>query len=655
MQWKFKEQAPDAPSADFNIYEHFNDNEVDALVREVLQNSIDAKREDEKRVSVNFTFGTASDTFRDENFGNGLPQHLSMTNALDYDDKDEFEKLRHVFDDDKWITSLDYLLIEDYGTYGLAGDHTRMMKKELKPGTTTETKASINNRFRMFHWDWGGHKGEDTTFGGSWGYGKAALTLCSKIKTILTLSTRNKVPNDDSTREQSLFGHCIISPHFNETKNFYYFGHYCLENESDTLPHSSIVNGKEVLEKFRNEIGSKRTDTKEHLGLSVVIPWPKQEFTTGSIIRSVIRNFSFALQKDLLEVTVSNPSKSITLDKSTNLKLIQNPDVKWEENNIDTTELINLHSLLSSSVVPLELTLPDNSGYDISKLIEQIPENEQQQWYEYFNDPSNEKMKKVKITLPLWNKKSGKVSHGNFETTFIMQHDSNQTFFQRHVIRVLDNEMKTNAKSPNVVALTHIDNDIGNELHTFLRSAEGPSHMEWNVSRSRAKRWDTPTNILRFITNFVPRFVEAFSVGRESEPKALGWLQFPSPKNRKKPAFPKKPIMPKELVEGSPLKASRIDSGIRFTPKDSKSIDIGMKIVIEVAYEMRKGNPFSKWEKEDFEMKDLTITQSGIINIVRNNNTLTFEVSHLDVEINISGFHPMYERVAKNREIKGVA
>ena len=209
-------------------------------------------------------------------------------------------------------------------------------------------------------------------------------------------------------------------------------------------------------------------------------------------------------------------------------------------------------------------------------------------------------MRKVRVSLPLKDKKTEVVSHGHFETTFMKQQDSSQTFFQRHVIRVLDNEVKQHAKSQNTVALTHISNDSSNELHAFLRSAEGPSHMEWNVRRSRAKKWLTPTNILRFITHFVPGFVEAFSVGRGSDPKALGWLQFPSPKNRKKPAFPKKPRVPKGLTEKTPLNATGIEKGIRFTPKNSKSLHIGMKIEIEIAYETRKGNPFLKWEKDDF-------------------------------------------------------
>ena len=652
MIWRFKEKGGDDPSADFGIYEHFNDNEVDALIREVLQNSIDAKRKDQQKVNVHFKFGYASNEFRDKYYGGALPKHLSMEDALADDDKDEFENLRHTFDDDKWKQELNYLLIEDYGTYGLEGDQTLMSARKLKPGSTEQTPESKGNRFRMFHWDWGGHKGEDTTFGGSWGYGKAALTLGSKIKTITTLSTRNKVPGSDETCSQILFGHCIISPHYNHEKEYYYFGHYCIEDENSKIPHSSTKDGNDRLDYFRNEVGSSRTDSLEDRGLSVLIPWPKDDFEFATITRSVIRNFSFALQTDLLEVKVTNyDGRFIEINKNSTESYIREKEIKWEENGINTEELLNLNTLISSEVKPLVLNLSEGE-YNVTKLIENISEDVKLDWYEYFNDHNHDEIRKVKVNIPLKNKKTGIIEHGYFETTFMMSRENSNTFFQRHVIRVLDNENKSDVKSPNVIALTYIENDPDNRLHAFLRSAEGPSHMHWSTGRSRAKIWDVPTNILRFVTKFVPKFVEAFSIGRMEEPRSLGWLQFKTRGDRKKPVFPKKPKIPKELTDKSPLKASLIENGIRFNPINSKSVRIGMKISIEIAYETRKGNPFSKWEKDDFLMKDLKVISTGVENIDCNDNTLSFEVTNLDVEIDISGFSSIYERVAKNREIK---
>ena len=656
MQWAFKIKQDDDPSASFDVYEHFKDSIVDALVREAGQNSIDASRDNQK-VKLKFKLGELSNAFRDEFLGGKLPTHLSMQDALDGNDKDLFEELRDTFYDDKWKAKLNYLLIEDYGTKGLAGDHMVMGKRILKPNTTEETLASKHNRFRMFHWDWGGHKGENSTFGGSWGYGKASLTLASKIKTIMTLSTKNRIPMNDETCEQILFGHCIISPHINSNGDeFRYYGHYCILENNTKLPYSSIENGNEKLNEFKKALGIERTNSLDDAGLSVLILWPQEELTFASITRSVIRNFSLAIQKDFIEFEVVDFSgKKISINADNVEKLIKNEElIKWKKNNISSKELLNLNQLVKANVEPLELSLSEPK-YNVNNLIADMSDDQKLDWYQYFNDQENDEIRKVRVTVPIRVKKTGEIKHGHFDVTFMMtdEVDESKTFFQRHIIRVLGNESKSDSKFANVIALTYISNEQENCLHSFLRSAEGPSHMVWNIGRSRSQIYDIPTLILSFVTKFVPKFVEAFRSGKEDQPRALGWLQLKTRGGRKKPALPKRPKIPKILTDKSPLNASSILNGIRFKAATSTALTIGMAITIEIAYRTRKGSSFKNWEAADFLLEDLDIDSNGIDNINIRDNKFTFNVTSLDMTIDICGFDPMFERVAKNYEVKG--
>ena len=73
----------------------------------------------------------------------------NMKKALTDEDKDEFEKLKHRFNDDEWEKEFDYLLIEDYGTSGLNGNHKLMGDSEYD---SLGDEIDGNNRFQKFNW-----------------------------------------------------------------------------------------------------------------------------------------------------------------------------------------------------------------------------------------------------------------------------------------------------------------------------------------------------------------------------------------------------------------------------------------------------------------------------------------------------------------------
>ena len=90
IEWNFKEYPEDDDKNDPKIYARFQDDVVDTLVREVIQNSIDAKRDDQAKVKVQFTLDKANPAFGSDFIGGNLPKHLSMHNAL-IEEKRDFE------------------------------------------------------------------------------------------------------------------------------------------------------------------------------------------------------------------------------------------------------------------------------------------------------------------------------------------------------------------------------------------------------------------------------------------------------------------------------------------------------------------------------------------------------------------------------------
>ena len=200
-------------------------------------------------------------------------------------------------------------MIEDFGTTGLAGDHEQMGKIDWDwsdPANPKMKPKSQENRFRMFHWDWGGNQAAaDSGTGGSWGFGKAALTKASRIRSILTLTTKNRDYDNDKTIEQTLFGHCLVSIHYQHNKAFKYFGHMrdSSAGPSKTWPLTTKNPAHTpTIDNFKTMVGSTRGIDPSQKGLSVVIPFPDESITYQRLIQSVLTNYSVAFQMGVLEV-----------------------------------------------------------------------------------------------------------------------------------------------------------------------------------------------------------------------------------------------------------------------------------------------------------------------------------------------------------------
>ena len=664
MEWEFKKMADDDSNVDPGIYQHFKQNTVDSLVREVIQNSIDAKRSDVDKVRIEFTFGIASKAFTDEHFEGQLPKHLAMPGALKHETRREFDVLRNQSSKPKWEETLNFLLIEDYGTDGLCGNHETMSKTDLDPATGKLTEDSQNNRFRMFHWDWGNNAAEDTGKGGAWGYGKAALTKASRIKSILTMTTRNRDLKDDTTLERTIFGHSLVSSHSDFKGNSYrFYGHYQRSdaNEGEKFPRTSRDSGTAStdIQDFCLAIGSQRKETSEDKGLSIFIPWYEEEISFETITTSVIENYSVAFQMGLLEVQIKNSTETLEISNTNIQDCIDKLSV-----DEDQKSLLTALNRLASKQDPKDVLSYTRGNLNISSLINNMTDDEKKGWFEFFNNSSDGDAKSVRVNVP-FSATSGATHDGYFFVKMEKKYDSKHTFLHRHIIRTTDGERK-HISAPNILALTFVENEDSksnrNTLHQFLRLCEGPAHMEWKaVGNERAKSYVTPTHIVAVVSNFVTKFYSEIMKSNSGELTGSGWLKLNMPGNRKKPVIKKKkrggtikPVSPMPLTSVKPTPAGTLTFIKNPILEGKNELQKGDKIKITIAYETRKGNAFGKWDEDDFLLDTSKVTPTGVKKGTLNadENWISFTVENpRTLQIVVTGFDSNYERISKSSKM----
>ena len=256
------------------------------VVRESLQNSLDARRGSEP-VSVRFTFSGESDALQPDaaaRYVQELAPHIQADPSADAAERDAIEDaLARLTGPMPWVT------VEDFGTTGLAGDVEANDPKE--PG----------NHFWGFFRSVGiSPKGEDA--GGSWGLGKWVFPDASLVNAYLGATRRAA---EDRTL---LMGMAVLRTHTVNGAKHPPYGQFAAETDSRDeewlpLPIDSRDDPDFVLQTLM-DFGLDRLD---HPGLSVIVPYPKEDLTPGSIARAVITQYFLPIVRGDLMVEIRAP------------------------------------------------------------------------------------------------------------------------------------------------------------------------------------------------------------------------------------------------------------------------------------------------------------------------------------------------------------
>ncbi len=250
----------------------------DALVREAIQNSLDARKSPLEPVVVDFNFGRISKSDF-PNFSELKYHILGCIQQYNTDtSRSKFQPMASYLDESFYI---DYLAVKDSNTFGMNYE--------------THTTSSA---FYSFVKCAGNSSKASNTAGGSFGFGKAAYFNISKLKTLLvsTMTPDGKVFFEGVSS--------LCTHKFNNAGKYVPVGYYC-----NNANEESINDVDEIPEMFRQDVP----------GTSVFMmgidyrDMSKEEIILD-IIKSALFNFWCAILKRKLVVRINDGA--ITIDNT---------------------------------------------------------------------------------------------------------------------------------------------------------------------------------------------------------------------------------------------------------------------------------------------------------------------------------------------------
>lgn len=246
-----------------------NQSSIEALVRESIQNSLDVHDGSNKPVTMEFKFGVI------KNPQEQIPAFLEIIKYIqgskDYILREGYKEASFVFDPmiqfmESHNTNLPYLCVADYNTTGM--DSSRFKAFTSKGSSFKKSKGA----------------------GGSYGIGKAAYYMASKIRTILVSSMYK---DEDGQNHVVFEGFSKLTTNEVNGVKYYDKGYYDIAEAEPIKTISQIPNG----------FG------RETCGTSVFVmgiddAYEARERLYQEIVKTVIRNFWLAIYEGKLEVIV---------------------------------------------------------------------------------------------------------------------------------------------------------------------------------------------------------------------------------------------------------------------------------------------------------------------------------------------------------------
>lgn len=602
------------------------DNLSEALVREGIQNSLDAAKRssDEVRqvlVRIQFEpkasaevrnylaniFGTAQ-----LNFEHGLPSP-----SLDLFGKD-----------------CGYLLFEDFGTKGLGGDIEECRFDQ----------ATKNAFFRFFRAE--GISSKSLGNGGRWGIGKHVFPTASRLHSMLGLTVRDETPN------RVLMGSAVVHVHSVNGQDFEPDGWFGTREDSDKPV--SPVKTPEFIEEFVKTFGLKR---RSEAGLSIIVPSIDERINIEDLRRGIIRNFFWPILRGELVVDLESSGTIWHLDAETlavhRTLLPANEAAVLEFAAWASIAKPDEHVLLSDPGMARpdwrsqsSILLPDNKLNAIRDRLE--------------------KYKRVGVQIPVRVRpkyEGGKDSAAIFLVYIESCRDSgHRTIFVRDGIVIPDVRCPSSMSGFRSIVVVE-----ESSLSGLLGDSEGVNHTQFQKDSPKFhNRYFYGPDTIKFVTRSAYEIMQRLHAAEtKGDPDLLlhifslpaddGPIQLRKKSNSNQPgpvvALP--PSLP--LVSPRKFQLDRIKGGFVLRP-GSIPIDIlPMKVSVSVAYDVRKGNPLSKWANDDFAFFRSPLKQEQVRSVVvtkAEGNLLEVEIRSADFYFSVTGFDLKRDLVVRANAMK---
>jgi len=597
-RWFFTEIAKGIPERNPRETEFFRiSSPGEAGVREFIQNSLDARRNQNPvkiKISLNSIHGENINNFLD----NELKDHLSACSLID---------------GGKYPEDISYIVLEDFNTTGLDGPYN---------------PDAGDGNFYNFWWREGisEKRGQRA---GRWGLGKITYHILSRIRTFWGLTIR-----EDG--KALLMGKALLKTHTLNGMRYHYFGYF---SRDDFMP----VEDNSILAQFKKNFGVSRSDNET--GLSVVIPLPVDEISFESIMRGVIQHYYYPILEGTLKVEVQDNVNNRREELNKENLIVKASGIDWsgtEWEGIDIRKILEfIRDSLNSQLIGLQIQESANlqiTRESFREQIDTIKENFLREDTLRFKVP-------VIIT-----KNDGTESASSVEVLLKRFPEFRKPFEAYIRSGILISEVKMLGNRP-VAGLLIADDPAVCE---FLGDCETPAHTNWNErTEGFAEKYENAVRILRFIKKSMLQIVSILD-----EPPRERQVDFLKdifsvpigPEERKEDEEestqePDIPVIKRELPK---FNIGRIQGGFRVTLNpEITELSFPFQATVKMAYDTRRGNPFSQYDKFDFDVASASIMiEARDCNVIeRKDNILEVEITGRNFEIKVTGFDPKRDLV----------
>lgn len=644
--WRFARMSPSQVNQDPVQGEFFTAaaDLPDRLVRESIQNSLDARRGNET-VRVRFAFSGEEHALPVDvarRWLTGLAPHLSALASLD-SGGGEADAMREALA--CLSQPMTWLTVGDSGTTGLLGD--------IHANRGQESENHFWGFFRSV-----GISPKDENSGGSWGLGKWVFPDASRINAYISVTHRMDEDHAMLMGLAMLKTHHMADDGGDEAK-YPPYGYFAAASQDDDekwlpLPVRADVD-------LTGLVAKAMTDFQLELrgdgpGLSVVVPYPRETgeddeevLTPATIARAVVIQYFLPIVRGDLEVEIVSPGESARLINAATIDREVSTSKPGREDNAPTwlhgaVELARWADDLDDGA-HVELPVPTGKGSDLDnaglpKLRERYGRGERLAF---------------RLTLEVHRRDPDRWTPVDFRVYLEGDDDvpEGHDYFVRGHLCIPGMDL---IKSYKARALVVVDGE--SELGHLLRDAEGPAHTSWNPRAQRLKvRWFNGHSRVQAVRRAAVRLLQSL-VERPDERQydALADL-FPSnlaaERGRGRTQGPGSdsngPVKP--IYGGAPvvMATSSVPGGfrVRAAAPDPNGV-VGSEWSLRFAYDVArggKGRAFRHFEQgasdgaPDFSLRGgrLRVNQHNCEHDVTGHNALRFLVIAEDFSLTVIG------------------
>lgn len=612
-QWYFTQARPGDRARESQVEKFFRSdavaNRAEAIVREGIQNSLDAA-EDDRHVHVRLVLGewTPAETAKKWlRYGNGLAEHVTAPGTG-----------HQLPDPPRLDEQLRYLVFEDFGTTGLRGDPAQWWPED----------GQSNPFFNYFRAE--GISDKVANARGRHGVGRLVFMFASRVRAMFGLTRRM----EQGTAGTLLMGTSVLRNHWLHDTPYLpdgLFGVRDAQQDQLVLP----VGDPATIAAFARDF---RLERREETGLSIVVPWLDHEITREAILEAVLGGYFYPILQDRLSVDVVAADGHADLITASSIDAVLATQPVTIRDQLEP--LVKLARTAQSPAAPIELTPPPPmnaqtwTDASISDLAQESIRNKLEQ-----GQP-------VSLRVPVSIRPKSAV--GPRESAFhihmqrVSKAGEDRVLFIREGIVISDVRPR---RAAGIRALVVIE---AGPLAAFLGDAENPSHTQWQKDTVKPLYVHAPA-LLKYVINSVAEVLAILS-RQQSEPDTSLLIDLFSlhtdagrvrPRttpgsragNREPPEVREIPTRPKRY------RVSKRADGFVIQPGEPGTLP-PPELMIRVAYGVRRGSPFTKYDPADFRLdsRDIHCTLRGCTELERRENRLRVRIEQPDFEIAVGGF-----------------